>query len=296
MLSSVLGLLLIGCTTTESVVFNHGHSEQVVSHYSDINWVSVEPTKKINFTISSQNQQFLMPNGQSAIAAFNIGTEGKELALRITSHFKKTVFYPNAYLLNEQNQVIKVFTNDDFEYKHAYGLDGDRLEINVKIQPTDKQRVKLLIFTTPELVAGKSEVIHPIKLDAMARGNYPPDVPNPMIPHSSYGELSLYIKVDDAVILDTPVELSSTDVVQQEFQKDLKAQDLTKMGAATETMTISGTQTQLDEKQTQYYLNSIKSAVDAGLLDKALTLLDEAKELGIEDAQKVFVNAVNAKQ
>ncbi|MFA0071936.1 transcriptional regulator, partial [Vibrio breoganii] len=46
---------------------------------------------------------------------------------------------------------------------------------------------------------------------------------------------------------------------------------------------------------TSYYHNAIKVAVEANDVPKALTLLDEAKELGIEGAQTVFVKALNTK-
>jgi len=44
-----------------------------------------------------------------------------------------------------------------------------------------------------------------------------------------------------------------------------------------------------------FYLNAIQKAVADNDINKALSLLDEAKALGIEDAQEVFVKAVNAK-
>ncbi|MFA0521054.1 transcriptional regulator, partial [Vibrio sp. 10N.222.55.E8] len=44
-----------------------------------------------------------------------------------------------------------------------------------------------------------------------------------------------------------------------------------------------------------YYHNAIKAAVEADNIPKALSLLDEAKALGIEGAQEVFVKAVNKK-
>ncbi|MEL7291484.1 MAG: MalM family protein, partial [Pseudomonadota bacterium] len=46
------------------------------------------------------------------------------------------------------------------------------------------------------------------------------------------------------------------------------------------------------ETQT-YYHTAIKSAVEVGMLDKALALLEEAKALNVEGAQQVFIDAVN---
>ncbi|QSA20889.1 transcriptional regulator, partial [Vibrio furnissii] len=44
-----------------------------------------------------------------------------------------------------------------------------------------------------------------------------------------------------------------------------------------------------------YYFSTIEKAVAANDIPKALSLLDEAKALGIEGAQEVFVKAVNRK-
>lgn len=149
-LGCAISMALLGCTATETVVFDTQNVSQVAESYSEIEWVKVEPTKRINFSIDEKNQNYQFPTGVSPIAAFDINTQGKELELEIISHFKKSVFYPNALLLNENNQVLKAFSTEDFEYKHAYGLEGDRLTTEITIQPVGQQRVKLLIYTTPE--------------------------------------------------------------------------------------------------------------------------------------------------
>ncbi|MCK6264138.1 MalM family protein [Vibrio sp. ZSDE26] len=299
-LGCAISMALLGCATTETVVFDAENIEQVAQSYAQIQWADVEPTKRINFSIDQSNQKFGFSKGKSAIAAFDIDTQGKELDLEVISHFKKTVFYPNAVLLNEQNQIIKTFETDDFEYKHAYGMDGDRLVSKVTIQPVGKQRVKLLVYTTPELIEGESEVLHPVKLDAIARGNYPPDVPNPMIPHSPFGELSIVAKVDDALVLDEPIAIASSDTAQQKFKTDLAEQQqqaVIDKKAAVTTVALSESVSdiaKLSDAQQQFYLTSIESAVNVGMLDKALALLDEAKALNVEGAQEAFIKAVNA--
>ncbi|MGF1722044.1 MalM family protein [Vibrio kyushuensis] len=299
-LGCAISMALLGCATTETVVFDAENIEQVAQSYAQIHWAEVEPTKRINFSIDELNQKFEISEGKSYIAAFDIDTQGKELELEIISHFKKTVFYPNAALLNEQNQIIKTFETDDFEYKHAYGMDGDRLVSKVTIQPVGKQRVKLLVYTTPELIEGESEVLHPVKLDAIARGNYPPDVPNPMIPHSPFGELSIVAKVDDALVLDEPITVASSDTAQQKFKTDLAEQQqqvAVDKKAAIATVSLSDSNSDiatLSSAQQQFYLTSIESAVSVGMLDKALALLDEAKALNVEGAQEAFIKAVNA--
>lgn len=297
-LGCAISMALLGCTTTETVVFDTQNTSQVAESYSQIQWIDVEPTKRVNFSIDERNQTYEFAAGMSPIAAFDINTQGKELELEIISHFKKSVFYPNALLLNENNQVLKTFGSEDFEYKHAYGLDGDRLTTEITIQPVGQQRVKLLVYTTPELVEGESEVLHPVKLDAIARGNYPPDVPNPVIPHAQYGELSIVAKVDSAIVVQDPVMVSSTDTAQQKFKDELATQEKPDLQTTTVIATELATNdisSILSVEQQQFYLSSIENAVKVGMLDKALALLEEAKALNVEGAQQVFIKAVNSR-
>ncbi|WP_391091598.1 MalM family protein [Vibrio sp. NH-UV-68] len=297
-LGCAISMALLGCATTETVVFDANNVSQVAESYSQIQWIDVEPTKRVNFSIDERNQTYEFAAGMSPIAAFDINTQGKELELEIISHFKKSVFYPNALLLNENNQVLKTFGTEDFEYKHAYGLDGDRLTTEITIQPVGQQRVKLLVYTTPELVEGESEVLHPVKLDAIARGNYPPDVPNPVIPHAQYGELSIVAKVDSAIVVQDPVMVSSTDTAQQKFKDELATQEKPDLQTTTVIATELATNdisSILSVEQQQFYLSSIENAVKVGMLDKALALLEEAKALNVEGAQQVFIKAVNSR-
>lgn len=296
----VLGVLasalLMGCTATETVVFEADSNQPVAESFEQLNWQTVVPSKQINFSVDETNQQYVLDSGQSAVASFEIDVKGKELELEILSHFTRTVFYPNAVLLNSSNQIVKTFTTEDFEYKHAYGFLGDRLSATAKIQPSGLDPIKLVIYTTPELIAGESEVLHPVKLDAIARGNYPPDVPNPMIPHSPYGQLSIIARVDDAIVVDDLIQINSSDSAHQSAKK-AQAEAATAaaaMSAPVVTMDKEAAklQSQLTESQQQYYRDSIKGAVEAGLIDKALSMLEEAKALGVEGAQATFVEAI----
>ncbi|RTZ18036.1 hypothetical protein EJ063_04400 [Vibrio aquaticus] len=294
-LGCAITMALFGCTTTETVVFDAPTNQQVASSYAQVDWVEIEPSKRVNFSIDQSNQQYQLTSGLGPIAAFSINTQGKEVELEIISHFKKSVFYPNAVLLNDDNQILKTFTDSDFEYKHAYGLDGDRLTAEITIQPVGKQKVKLLVYTTDALLKGESEVLHPVKLDAIARGNYPPDVPNPVIPHAQYGELSLIVKADSAVVVEEPAIVSSTDMAQQKLDADLAKLSDENAEVMTVQVGAKGESESLSAQQQQFYLTSIEHAVNVGMLDKALALLEEAKMLEVDGAQQAFIKAVNAR-
>ncbi len=290
----------MGCTTTETVVFEADSNQTVVDSFDQLNWQTVVPSKQVNFAIDETNQRYVLDSGQSAVASFEIDVKGKELELEILSHFTRTVFYPNAVLLNSSNQLVKTFTTEDFEYKHAYGFLGDRLSATAKIQPSGLDPIKLVIYTTPELIKGESEVLHPVKLDAIARGNYPPDVPNPVIPHAPYGQLSIIAKVDEAIVVEEAIAIDSSDAAHQKSKQDQAESVATAAAAVSTPMIVMGQeaakpQSQLTESQQQYYRDSIKGAVEAGLIDKALSMLEEAKALGLKVRKLRLLKQLNNK-
>lgn len=298
-LCGLLSLNLLGCTSSEIVTLDVTGNNQIVSEFSNVEWLNVNPTKFLDFEINEKNQQLILTQSPSPIAAFSLDSKGKEMEVTITSHFGKSVFYPNVLLLSESNQIIKKFNEDDFEYKHAHGMKGDRLETNFSVQPSGEQKVKLLIFTTDKLVSEESTVLHPAKIDAIGRGNYPPDIPDPVVPHSKYGKLSLAVEVDETITVKDPVVVNSSDIAHEEAKKSQAAmidqQEKERLASKTNIVVKQENSSVITDSQKRFYLESIESAVNAGYVDKALALLEEAKALGVEGAQEAFVKAVNSK-
>ncbi len=298
-LCGLLILNLLGCTSSEVVKLDVTGENQVVSEFTNVEWLSVKPTKYLDFEINEKNQKLILNQSPNPIAAFSLDSKGKKMEVTITSHFGKSVFFPNAILLNESNQVIKKFDENDFEYKQAHGMKGDRLETSFSVQPSGKQKVKLLISTTDELVSKESAVLHPAKIDAIARGNYPPDIPDPIIPHSKYGKLSLAVVVDETIDVSDTVVVNSSDIAHEQAKKSQAAmveqQKNERLASKTNIIVNQKESLVVTESQKTFYLDAIESAVNAGYVDKALSLLEEAKALGIEGAQEVFVKAVNNK-
>ena len=114
-------------------------------------------------------------------------------------------------------------------------------------------------------------MIHPARLDAEARGNYLPEMEDIPVPNANVGKIE--VTIDKASFF----SIGSS-----------KSKFNAKPAAAVKLDTIQ------PETQT-YYHNAIQAAVSEDNIPKALSLLDEAKALGIEGAQEVFVKAVNKK-
>ncbi|MGB1280910.1 MAG: transcriptional regulator, partial [Vibrio cyclitrophicus] len=112
--------------------------------------------------------------------------------------------------------------------------------------------------------------IHPARLDAEGRGNYLPEVKDIPIPNANVGKIE--VTIDKA---------SFFSIGSSNSESNAKP-------------AVAKIDTIQPETQT-YYHNAIQTAVTEDNIPKALSLLDEAKALGIEGAQEVFVKAVNKK-
>ncbi|MGL6261971.1 MalM family protein [Vibrio sp. WXL103] len=283
-LGCAISMALMGCTSVERVDFSFDGTEQVAQSYADVEWVETIPGTYLDFSIDENNQIMDLEDGLSAIAAFEIDTQGKEVDLEIVSLFSRTVFYPNALLLDEQNQVVKTFNNEDFKYTHSHALGSNRLVAETKIQPIGNQKVKLLIFTTPELIQGSTDTVHPSELEAMERGEQQSSSPTLVkVPHSPYGNMSVYINLAEASTVNEPVVVGGSQATPDPVMSTPVVVD----------SAASGGQTVATEAQRNFYISSIEKAVEAGMLDKAIALLEEAKALNIDGAQEAFIKAVN---
>ena len=160
----------------------------------------------------------------------------------------------------------------DFEYQKPRLHLGNRLVTEHDFYPpTTAESVYLIVYTDQADLGGFTDVIHPARLDAEGRGNYMPEVKDIPVPNGNVGKIE--VTIDRASFFSIGSSSSESNA---------------KPAAATKIDTIQ------PETQT-YYHNAIQTAVTEDNIPKALSLLDEAKALGIEGAQEVFVKAVNKK-
>jgi len=115
-------------------------------------------------------------------------------------------------------------------------------------------------------------VAHPGRIEAEGRGNYMPELKDIAVPHSLTGTVELEVSGPSFLsFMKSPNNALVASTDEAKLSKEV-----------------------LPDTQA-YYHSSIKKAVEANDLNKALSLLDEAKALGIDGAQEVFIKAVNAK-
>ncbi|MGL6312278.1 MalM family protein [Vibrio sp. WXL103] len=268
-IATLLGLA--GCQSTEIIEQHSTAGAQVVSEVSELQAQPLRLPSSAIVNITSNSQSIDMLGIEGRVAVFELPADRGEYTLNITSRISKTAFVPHALVVDKQGRIIEYYGADLFEYRKPRLHLGNRLELKTDFYPPrDLESVFLIVYTTDKDVQGHTDVIHPARLDAEARGNYLPEVADIKIPNSAYGEVEVSIDKSSFFSFSNS---SESEVKSVTTQPEVLAQPET----------------------TSYYLQAIEAAVNAEDIPKALALLDEAKALNVEGAQEAFVKAVNSK-
>ncbi|MBR9876447.1 MAG: transcriptional regulator [Vibrionaceae bacterium] len=261
----LLGMLASGCASVEQVGMMSNDQQQVITQSGDIQWVPLDVPVVTDFALTDKSQMLLDGNSAGAIAAFALPGNRGSLDLQLETFVSTDLqFYaPNVIVVNADGKTVYSADFSKFEYVPAKMLDNDKfvLELNV-IPDMSGDDLHVLIYTTSQDLKGSTQILHPAKAYAKARHTQPPDIADPFAKHSPLGQFRLSVTANDIV---TTKIVAKNDNIPE--------------GA----------------ELTGYYHRAIERAVAEDNIPKALTLLDEAKELGIEGAQDVFVKAVNRK-
>ncbi len=264
---------LAGCQSTEVIEQVQAAQEQKVGTISELQAIKMKLPSSAIVNITSQSQILKFRDIDSPVAVFELPADRGEFAINITSMIEDTAFVPRAIIVDKNGKELENYGQADFEYTKPRLHLGNRLVADKDFfPPVGLESVYLIVYTDKSELGGYTNVIHPARLDAEARGNYLPEVKDIPVPNSDTGKIEVSIdKVSffsfssstNSDSSTTPVAAKTVDSVQPETQN--------------------------------YYHEAIKAAVKADDIPKALSLLDEAKALGIEGAQEVFVKAVNSK-
>lgn len=267
-------IALASCQSTavvEQVKPNTGQEVQQIGQLQATK-VKLPSTTKVALTKETQylrNQVIASP-----VALFEIPADRGQMTLTITSEISDSVFYPHVMIVDAQGQFVESYEEVTFEYRKPRLHLGNRLVAELDFYPPQGYKsLFVLVYTKQQDLQGVTYVAHPARIDAEARGNYLPEVKDIPVPHTLTGTIEL-------------------DVSGPSFLSFVRSED---RQTATST-DAAKTQIQVQPDTQTYYFSSIERAVQANDLPKALSLLDEAKALGIEGAQEVFVKAVNARK
>jgi maltose operon protein len=176
---------------------------------------------------------------------------------------EKTLYAQSVRVMDDMGNILVDESFADAKYKQAAAFDPNKFVLSFNVIPKiNTEKLHILVYTTKDDSQSVSTVKHPAKIFAEKKGTVPPVIPDPEVKHDLYGQLRISVSSNDLV--------TKRAVKEQEY--------------------VPNASTSQD-----YYIQGIEKAVAEDNIPKALSLLDEAKELNIEGAQEAFVKAINAK-
>ncbi|MGL5472132.1 MAG: MalM family protein [Shewanella sp.] len=266
-------IALTGCQNSAVIEQTTSNVQQDIQQISQLQAIKVKFPSSTKVALSNETQYLRNQMVASPVALFEIPADRGQMTLTITSEIGRSVFYPHVMIVDAQGQVVESFDDSVFEYRKPRLHLGNRLVAELNFYPPQGyQSLFVLVYTKQQDLQDVTYVAHPARIDAEARGNHLPEVKDIAVPHALTGMIELEVSGP-----------SFFSFVRSEERQVTTSSDTAK------------TQLQVQPDTQAYYFSSIEQAVKANDLPKALSLLDEAKALGIEGVQEVFVQAVNAR-
>lgn len=267
-------IALAGCQGAAVIEQANPNTGQAVQQIDQLQATKVKLPSTTKVALTAQTQYLRNSEISSPVALFEIPADRGQMTLTITSEIGDSVFYPHVMIVDAKGQVVESYEDTVFEYRKPRLNLGNRLVAELAFYPPQGYKsLFVLVYTQEQDLQAVTYVAHPARIDAEARGNYLPEVKDIPVSHALTGTIELDVS--------GPSFLS--------FVSSEERQVATSSDAAKASLKVQ------PDTQT-YYFTSIERAVEANDLPKALSLLDEAKALGIEGAQEVFVKAVNARK
>ncbi|CAM3963172.1 MalM family protein [Vibrio neonatus] len=255
---------LAGCATQETL--HQVGAEPVVTSVASLNKSSFKLDSQALVTIDKNTQVLNNKLIDSPVVAFDLPANRGPLDISVTSNMTDEAFFsPEILMVDNNGNVIEKYDSSAFEYRRPRLAWGDRLVAEVRFTPpVNQDTVTMLIYTTKDELGKTTDRIHPARAMAEGKGNYLPEVKDIPTAHASTGKLLVEVKGVSAS-LD-----ANNDANKHQHELDATV-----------------------EKSTQdYYHNAIRKAVDEDNMPKALALLEEAKDLQIQGAQQVYIDAL----
>ncbi|NVD08527.1 maltose-binding protein [Vibrio sp. JPW-9-11-11] len=261
--------LLGGCVSPAETVIAPRTTVKEVANVSDLSWQEVNGNRLL-MTIDHRSQTLSNSLTESPVGVFSIDSDYVGLKISLKSPVNElTVFAPNLAVYDQDFNLIQNFDSSHFSYNRDDFILGEALSGDVEfLVPESVNRLNFVVYTTASDLMAETVLIHPAKAMAIAKRNDPPKIPDPIAKHVDFGEIEISIE---------PLSLSVN------------------KHTGSSVITTKAPQVAVLEDTRNYYIRGIEKAVAENNLDKALSLLEEAKSLNVEGAQQAFIKAVNAK-
>lgn len=285
-LTLLLGSLLTACSSSSPVTSTTEvelipYSEVCCTRLSQLPFIKLAANETLDFQLNSDSDAAAFQDGNSYFSAFEFADRSAIVTVSISSFMANgKVFAPKMVLLNETFDPVDSTTLEQFDIQTSDAFTQTQYSADFKI---DARETPYFVIYTPEEYLGKEITVdHPAKVRAKELGEAMPMVTDPHYVHANNGRISVTVKTNSFQAAKKKV--NSVSVTLADEPKKETATKQAPLVAEVQPETIS------------FYHSSIKKAVTENNIPKALSLLDEAKALGVEGAQQAFVEAINTSQ
>ena len=263
-MSFFVSLSLTACSSTETVkkpIQPIPYSEVCCSDFSQFSWVQLNTTEEIDFQLDSDSPIGHFSDGNSYFNAFKLSSRSGKVRLRLSSLMSNnSVVAPKLIALNNEFKIVSNTNLEQFDIKISNAFTRTQFQLNFELDAT--KTPYFIIYSTYSYLGKSIKVKHPARIRAEELGEPMPMVTDPTYTYERFGKLKLSIKTLSLKANKTPE----------------KQVEITVKPAQPETQA--------------FYQDAITEAVNTKNMNKALNLLDEAKKLGIKDAENIFINAL----
>ncbi len=279
----VLGALLAGCASdsqTHIPLAPPTNAEICCSAYSEFPFATLKDNDSVKFVIDELSPVAHFKQGNSHFSAFTFNERSGDVKVTLSSLFVDDhVFAPEVVLLDHHFQPVEHYSLADFQTVASDAFTRTRYLTQLKLNATETPY--LIVYTSADQLGKKVKVDHPAKVRAKEMGAVMPMVTDPVYTHQLAGRFEMEVETTKMRALRVASAPPAIGVSASSLDEKAREQKFT--------TTISP-----QPETEQFYLTAIEQAVRDGDIPKALSLLDEAKALNVNGAQKAFVKAVNA--
>lgn len=278
----VFSALISGCAVNQPSVLNvmpPSDTELCCQSYSQLPYVQLNDNETVKFNIDTSSPAASFSEGNSHFAAFKFGDRSLDITVSLSSYFYDgSVFAPEVALLSADFKVVKKVKNRDFKVSTSDAFTKSRYNYRLKINTIETPY--MVVYTPSELLGKKITTTHPARIRAQELGEPMPMVTDPVYTFQNGGSLELSVEL----LTLKPVVIQPVGTVM--------ASGVVAVAAVDKKATIPAV---IQDDTKHYYLNAIEQAAKGKDIQKALALRDEAKALGIVEAEAMFIKSMSAK-
>ena len=278
----VFSALISGCAVNQPSVLNvmpPSDTELCCQSYSQLPYVQLNDNETVKFNIDTSSPAASFSEGNSHFAAFQFGERSLDITVSLSSYFYDgSVFAPEVALLSADFKVVKKVKNSDFKVSTSDAFTKSRYNYRLKINTIETPY--MVVYTPSELLGKKITTTHPARIRAQELGEPMPMVTDPVYTFQNGGSLELSVEL----LTLKPVVIQPVGTVM--------ASGVVAVAAVDKKATIPAV---IQDDTKHYYLNAIEQAAKGKDIQKALALRDEAKALGIVEAEAMFIKSMSAK-